>query len=101
MVPSFGVRHRDRQPERDAGDLKWFRLSDPITKVYLSDPGLSLGELRITSPEKPYGPLRVGEFPYWQPVTFISPRRVDSRRREPSKCVLADLDFLLIFRADI
>ncbi len=72
-----------------------------MTKVYFRDGGLSLGELRITSPEKPYGPLRVGEFPYWQPVSFISPKRVDSRRRELSKCVLADLDFLLIFRADI
>src|ERR1700712_338401 len=70
-----------------------------MTKVYFRERGLSLGELRITSPEKPYGPLRVGEFPYWQPVSFISPRRVDNRRREPSKCVLADLDFLLIFRA--
>lgn len=84
-----------------------------MTKVYFRDRGLSLGELRITLPEKPYGPLRVGEFPYWQPVCFslgspmqqaarlISPKRVDSRRREPSKCALADLDFLLTFRADI
>jgi len=76
-------------------------FSDPMTKVYFTDRGLSLGELRIRSPEKPDWPLRVGEFPYWQPVSVISPRRVDSRRREPSKCVLADLDFLLIFRADI
>ncbi len=72
-----------------------------MTKVYLSDPGLSLGKLRITSSEKPYWPLRVGEFPSWQPVTFISPRRVDIRRPERSKYVLADLDFLLIFRANI
>lgn len=72
-----------------------------MTKVYLRDPGLSLGKLRITLPEKPCWPLRVGEFPSWQPVRVISPRRVDIRRREPSKCVLADLDFLLIFRANI
>jgi len=72
-----------------------------MTKVYLSEPGLSLGKLRITSPEKPCWPLRVGKFPYWQPVRFISPRRDDIRRRELSKCVLADLDFLLIFRANI
>lgn len=72
-----------------------------MSKVYWTEPGLSLGKLRITLPGKPCGPLRVGEFPYWQPVRFISPRRVDTRRRERSKYVLADLDFLLIFHANI